>query len=138
MSEIPNQYSLGDMGMSPQDALYNDQIHKVVAAADQDGDERIDVMAYDRDGDGVSDKFTLDTDADGKADTIALDRDFDSIRKTAMAGLDPLADRDAFLTRMEQFAAQGIELITMQPLGPDPVGWTAEVLDTVAPAVRDL
>lgn len=67
-----------------------------------------------------------------------LDRDFDSIQKTAMAGLDPLADRDAFLSRMEQFAAAGIELVTMQPFGPDPVAWTTEVLDSVAPVVRDL
>jgi len=63
MTETPNPYTLGDMGMSPEDALYKDQIHDVVAAADRDGDKRIDIMAYDRDGDGVSDKFTLDTDA---------------------------------------------------------------------------
>ena len=33
MSETPNEYTLGDMGMSPQEALYSDQIHDVVAAA---------------------------------------------------------------------------------------------------------
>ena len=67
---IPDQYAMGEMGMNPQDALYKDQIHDVVAAADRDGDQRIDVMAYDRDGDGVSDKFVLDTDGDGTMDTV--------------------------------------------------------------------
>jgi F420-dependent oxidoreductase-like protein len=67
-----------------------------------------------------------------------VDRDYDTIQRTAMAGLDPLADRDAFLSRMEEFAAAGIELVTMQPVGPDPVAWTTEVLDSVAPVVRDL
>jgi F420-dependent oxidoreductase-like protein len=67
-----------------------------------------------------------------------LDRDYDSIQKTAMAGLDPLADRDGFLSRMEQFAAQGIELVTMQPVGPDPVAWTTDVLDAIAPAISEL
>ena len=67
-----------------------------------------------------------------------LDRDYDSIQKTAMAGVDPVADRDGFLARMEQFAAAGIELVTMQPTGPDPVAWATEVFDSVAPVVRDL
>jgi F420-dependent oxidoreductase-like protein len=65
-------------------------------------------------------------------------RDYDTIQRTAMGGLDPVADRDAFLSRMEQFAAEGIELVTLQPVGPDPVAWTTEVLDTVAPVLRDL
>ncbi len=69
-------------------------------------------------------------------------RDYDTIQKTAMAGLDPVADRDAFLGRMEEFAAEGIELVTIQPgahpPGPDPVAWVTEFFDTVAPVVRDL
>jgi F420-dependent oxidoreductase-like protein len=65
-------------------------------------------------------------------------RDYDTIQKTAMGGLDPVSEREAFLARMEEFAAQGIELVTLQPVGPDPVAWTNEVLDTVAPVVRDL
>ena len=65
-------------------------------------------------------------------------RDEATIQKTAMAGLDPVADRDAFLARMEHFAEQGIELVTVQPVGPDPVAWTTEVLETVAPVIRDL
>lgn len=67
-----------------------------------------------------------------------LDRDYDTIRRTAMAGIDPVADRDGLLARMEQFAAQGIELVTMQPTGPDPVAWTTEVMNSVAPVLRDL
>jgi F420-dependent oxidoreductase-like protein len=65
-------------------------------------------------------------------------RDYDTIQRTAMAGLDPVSEREAFLARMEEFAAQGIELVTLQPVGPDPVAWTNEVLDTIAPVVRDL
>jgi hypothetical protein len=65
-------------------------------------------------------------------------RDYDSIHKTAMGGLDPVADRDGFLARMEEFAAQGIELVTVQPAGPDPVGWTTRVLEDVAPTLADL
>jgi F420-dependent oxidoreductase-like protein len=67
-----------------------------------------------------------------------LDRDYDTIQRTAMAGIDPVADRDGFLARMEQFADRGIELVTIQPTGPDPVAWTTEVFDSVAPVVRDL
>jgi hypothetical protein len=65
-------------------------------------------------------------------------RDYDSIHKTAMGGLDPVADRDGFLARVEEFAAQGIELVTVQPAGPDPVGWTTRVLEDVAPTLADL
>jgi F420-dependent oxidoreductase-like protein len=67
-----------------------------------------------------------------------IGRDYDSIHKTAMGGLDPVTDRDGFLARMEEFAAQGIELVTVQPAGPDPVRWTTQVLDEVAPVLADL
>jgi F420-dependent oxidoreductase-like protein len=67
-----------------------------------------------------------------------LDRDYDTIQRTAMAGIDPVADRDGFLARMEQFAARGIELVTIQPAGPDPVAWATELFDSVAPVVQDL
>lgn len=65
-------------------------------------------------------------------------RDYETVRRTAMAGIDPVADRDGFLSRMEQFAAQGIQLVTMQPEGPDPVAWTTQVMESVAPVLRDL
>ena len=71
-----------------------------------------------------------------------LDRDYDSIQRTAMAGLDPLEDREAFLARMQQFAGAGIELVTVQPPahppGPDPATWVGEFLESVGPAVREL
>jgi F420-dependent oxidoreductase-like protein len=67
-----------------------------------------------------------------------LDRDYDSIQRTAVVDLDPLADRDAFLRRMEEFGAAGIELVTLQPIGTDPVAWTTEVMGSVAPEIRDL
>jgi F420-dependent oxidoreductase-like protein len=65
-------------------------------------------------------------------------RDYDTIQKTAMAGVDPVGDRDAFLARVETLAKDGIELVTIQPFGPDPVAWVEELFDTVAPYVRDL
>jgi F420-dependent oxidoreductase-like protein len=68
-----------------------------------------------------------------------VDRDYDTIQKTAMAGLDPVAGPDAFLSRMERYAADGITLVTIQPpAGPDPVAWAEVFFDKVAPVVRDL
>ena len=67
-----------------------------------------------------------------------LDRDYDTIQRTAVVDLDPLADRDAFLRRMKAFGTAGIELVTLQPVGPDPVAWTTEVMESVAPEIRDL
>lgn len=71
-----------------------------------------------------------------------LGRDYDSIQKTAMARIDPVAETDSFLAVTGEFAAQGIELLTIQPPAhppaPDPIAWVTEFFDTVAPAVRDL
>ena len=86
MSEAPNQYTLGEMGMTPEEATSTEQIHDVVGAYDRDGDGRVDTIAYDRDGDGVVDKVVFDTDGDGVADSIALDRDFDG--RVDFAGVD--------------------------------------------------
>jgi F420-dependent oxidoreductase-like protein len=55
----------------------------------------------------------------------ALGTDYDAIEKTVIAsGLDPVADRDAFLAEMERYAALGISLVTTGPVGDDPVAWT--------------
>jgi len=67
-------------------------------------------------------------------------RDYDSIQKTAMAGvgLDPIADPDGFVARMEQYAALGISLVTISHDGVDPVRWTSQLLETVGPRIREL
>jgi F420-dependent oxidoreductase-like protein len=65
-------------------------------------------------------------------------RDFDTIQRTAIVDADPLTERSAFLRLVEEFGAAGIELVTLQPIGPDPVAWTTEVLGSVEPEIRDL
>jgi F420-dependent oxidoreductase-like protein len=45
----------------------------------------------------------------------AVDRDPATIRKTILGFADPLADTDAFLHRMEQYAALGIDLVDIMP-----------------------
>jgi F420-dependent oxidoreductase-like protein len=67
-------------------------------------------------------------------------RDYDEIQKTAMAGfgLDPIADPDGFVARMDEYAALGISLVTISHDGVDPVGWTTQLLETVHPRIQDL
>lgn len=65
-------------------------------------------------------------------------RDEATIRKTVMAGIDAVAEPDAFLSQLEEFAAAGIELVTVQPTGPDPVAWTTTMFETVGSRVHDL
>ena len=75
---MSDQYTLGNMGMSPEEAASGEQIHTVVGAYDQDGDGRVDTIAYDRDGDGVADKVVFDTDGDGRG---RLDRARPGLRR---------------------------------------------------------
>ncbi|MGN6162325.1 MAG: LLM class F420-dependent oxidoreductase, partial [Marmoricola sp.] len=67
-------------------------------------------------------------------------RDYDSIRKTVMAspGLDPIADADGFVARMAEYAALGIDLVTISHDGQDPVAWTTQVVEGVLPRLREL
>ena len=67
-------------------------------------------------------------------------RDYDGIRKTAMAGrdLDPIGDPDGFVTRLQEYAALGVELVTISHDGVDPVAWSTQLLETVAPRIKDL
>ena len=88
MTEVPNQYELGEMGMSPEEA----PSEGVVGAYDRDGDGRVDMIAYDQNGDGVADKIVLDSDGDGVADTLMLDRDRDG--RIDFVGVDNNADGD--------------------------------------------
>ncbi len=64
--------------------------------------------------------------------------DYDAIQKTFMGGLDPAADPDAFLSAMAEYAALGIDLVTIYPLTEDPVAWTTTVVQDVVPRLADL
>ena len=64
--------------------------------------------------------------------------DYDAIRKTMITAVDPLADPDAFLALMGEYAALGIELVTLTAHGDDPVAWTERVCAEVLPALRQL
>jgi F420-dependent oxidoreductase-like protein len=65
-------------------------------------------------------------------------RDPATIKKTISGGGDPLADVDAFVKNMDEYAKLGIQLVEVTPPGPDPAGWVAAVTDQVVPRLRDL
>lgn len=66
--------------------------------------------------------------------------DFDALRKTAMVGysVDPITRPDDFVRQMEEYAALGIELVTMSHDGVDPIAWTTQIVEGVLPRIRDL
>ncbi|MFT4289315.1 LLM class F420-dependent oxidoreductase [Nocardioides sp.] len=70
----------------------------------------------------------------------AVGRDYDSIKKTigGGGGPDPLADPDAFLRSMEDYAGLGVSLVTVAPYGQDPVAWTTEFTETVLPRLQEI
>jgi F420-dependent oxidoreductase-like protein len=68
----------------------------------------------------------------------ALGRDYDSIEKTMIAMGDPVADTDAFVASMAEYAALGISLVTLMPPTDDPVGWTTTVCEDVLPRLQEL
>jgi F420-dependent oxidoreductase-like protein len=68
----------------------------------------------------------------------ALGTDYDAIEKSMIIDLDPLADPDAFLRTMAEYAATGITLATLMPRGDDPVAWTERVCSSVLPRMADL
>jgi F420-dependent oxidoreductase-like protein len=56
-------------------------------------------------------------------------RDPASVEKTIIWGLsDPVADVDGFLTEMESYGKAGIEQVWVTPPGPDPAGWTEQLI----------
>ena len=65
-------------------------------------------------------------------------RDYDEIEKTMIARGDPTDDPDGFVASMEPFAALGISMIMMSPVGDDPVAWTRSMCDTVVPKLDQL
>ncbi|MTB88506.1 LLM class F420-dependent oxidoreductase [Aeromicrobium senzhongii] len=65
-------------------------------------------------------------------------RDPAEIRRTMLPPGDAVADPDAFLSQLEQYAALGIETVSVQPEGPDPVRWVTEFGEKVAPRLAEI
>jgi F420-dependent oxidoreductase-like protein len=65
-------------------------------------------------------------------------RDPATIQKTILGFADPVNDVDGFLAGMEEYAALGIDLVEVMPLGPDPRAWVEQVTESVVPRLRDL
>jgi F420-dependent oxidoreductase-like protein len=65
----------------------------------------------------------------------AVGRDFSDIRLTAGFLVDPFADVDDYLRRVNQFAELGFDLVNVGPLpgNPDPVGFVKRLGDEVIP-----
>ncbi len=72
----------------------------------------------------------------GHCDTLG--RDYDAIEKSLIVQADPLGDTDAFLSSMGEYAALGIDLVTMTPPTDDPTGWTAAVCEDVLPRLAEV
>lgn len=65
-------------------------------------------------------------------------RDPSTIRRTLQAPGDAVKDPDAFLAAMEEYAALGIDSVSVMPHGPDPVGWVTTFGERIAPRLADL
>jgi F420-dependent oxidoreductase-like protein len=64
--------------------------------------------------------------------------DYDAIQKTVIGQLDPVTDRDTFLSAMGEYAALGIDLVTLVPMAEDPVAWTTTVVEDVLPRLAEV
>jgi F420-dependent oxidoreductase-like protein len=64
--------------------------------------------------------------------------DYDAIQKTVIGQLDPVTDRDTFLSAMGEYAALGIDLVTLVPMAEDPVAWTTTVVEDVLPRLSEV
>jgi alkanesulfonate monooxygenase SsuD/methylene tetrahydromethanopterin reductase-like flavin-dependent oxidoreductase (luciferase family) len=67
-----------------------------------------------------------------------LGRDPAEVERTVLGGPDPLRETDAFLRRMEEYAALGVDHVQLMPPGPDPVAWVAELAERVAPRLASI
>ncbi len=65
-------------------------------------------------------------------------RDPASIEKTIIALSDPLADLDAFLAEMDEYARLGVEHVQVMPKGPDPVGVVSRLGEEVVPRLAGI
>jgi alkanesulfonate monooxygenase SsuD/methylene tetrahydromethanopterin reductase-like flavin-dependent oxidoreductase (luciferase family) len=69
----------------------------------------------------------------------AVGRDPAEIEKTIIwsAG-NALDGPDAFIRDMAGYAALGIDMVCLAPVGPDPAAWTSEMVEHVLPRLREL
>jgi F420-dependent oxidoreductase-like protein len=67
-----------------------------------------------------------------------LGRDPSEVQRTALVGGDPFEDIEAFLRRMEAYAAHGIEQVWVMPRADDPVGHVTRLCDEVLPRLHEL
>jgi F420-dependent oxidoreductase-like protein len=65
-------------------------------------------------------------------------RDPSDIQRTILGFGDPVGDPDGFLTVMEEYAAQGIDLVEVIPLGPDPAAFASRLGEHVIPRLAEL
>ena len=66
-------------------------------------------------------------------------RDPSTVEKTILAVRhDPLADADAFLAAMDQYARLGVELVEVTPRGPDPLAFVTRLGEEIVPRLTAL
>ena len=65
-------------------------------------------------------------------------RDPAEVQRTALVGMDPLDDTDAFLRRAEEYAALGIDQLWVGPSADDPVGSVARLCEDVLPRLQQI
>ncbi|MET0999830.1 MAG: LLM class F420-dependent oxidoreductase [Marmoricola sp.] len=65
-------------------------------------------------------------------------RDPAEVQRTALVGENPFEDVDAFLRRMEAYAAHGIEQVWVMPQADDPVGHVGRLCEEILPRLREI
>jgi F420-dependent oxidoreductase-like protein len=73
-----------------------------------------------------------------RAHCADVGRDPSEIQTTLMSLEDPLADVDAFLAAMESYAALGVSLIEIVPMGDDPVAFVERLVTHVIPKLSSI
>jgi alkanesulfonate monooxygenase SsuD/methylene tetrahydromethanopterin reductase-like flavin-dependent oxidoreductase (luciferase family) len=73
-----------------------------------------------------------------RAHCADVGRDPSEIQTTLMSLEDPLADVDAFLAAMEDYAALGVSLIEIVPMGDDPVAFVERLATHVIPKLSSI
>jgi F420-dependent oxidoreductase-like protein len=68
----------------------------------------------------------------------AAGRDPATVEKTIVSGADPLADVDAFIAGMDEYAKLGIDQVDVTPMVADPASWVVQVTEQVVPRLREL
>jgi F420-dependent oxidoreductase-like protein len=65
-------------------------------------------------------------------------RDYETIEKTIIAFPDPVAETDAFLKSVEEYAKLGVSQVWVSPRGPSPADWVTELTERVLPRLKNL